>query len=345
MGGEIGVESIPGDGSTFWFTIKVGVVDSESPDSEHIGASVSNTASLTGKRILFVDDNATNRRVLARKARHWGMLPNVAEDALSALKQLRLGLQHTKPYDLVVIDADLPGMSGFDLSAIIPSDVELSYLPIVMLIAYGHRSDSRRAHALGISGYLTKPVREAPLLETLTTILKSAASTFSLLRNQSEQGEDAVCLLPYTIPQQLPSSSKPRILIAEDNVVNQKVTRHQVEMLGYLADVVANGWEVMEALSRIRYDVVLMDCQMPELDGYQATARIRDAETQRSRDGFAPDRIPIIAITANVIARDREMCLAAGMDDYISKPTDVETLRWLLDHWTKSNRVSLCTPK
>jgi PAS domain S-box-containing protein len=336
MGGEIGVVSQPGQGSTFWFTLRMRIV----PDEELLAASQSANrhgqvvaAELVGKRVLIVDDNATNRRILFHQTSQWGMLPELAENGQTALMLLRSAARRGMPYDLVILDFHMPVMDGFDLAAVIKADAHLAAMPLVMLTSFGQLGHRQRARALGLAAYLAKPVRETQLKSTLIDALQpgklpaipATALAATLLAPVATAAPSSVNGAPV-------SAIKGRILIAEDNVVNQRVARRQVEKLGYHVDVVANGLEVLEALTRIRYDGVLMDCQMPEMDGFEATGAIRAQETG-DVGGAEGRHLPIIAMTANALEGEREACLAVGMDDYVSKPVAVEVLAQALERW------------
>lgn len=321
MGGQVGAESEPGQGSTFWLTVQVGLA--EAPRVALTSSTTNDVhVTLAGKRILVVDDNATNRRILCHQASRWGLRPETADNAMAALTQMRDAAHLGKPFDLALLDFQMPGIDGFDLAAIIKSDALIASVPLVMLTSYGHRGHQQRAHSLGIVSYLAKPVREAQLKTTVALALRPPAlqpSSDSTLQMSPPMGLSPA---PPT------ARNLGRILIAEDNIVNQKVARRQVEKFGYQTDVVANGLEAIEALSRIPYDAILMDCQMPEMDGFEATTAIREREARLK----AP-RIPIIALTANALEGERDACLAAGMDDYLSKPVSQEALRTALSHW------------
>jgi len=268
--------------------------------------------------VLIVDDNATNRKILVHQTSSWGMLPTEAEGGQRALELLRVAAEQAKPFDVVLMDLQMPDMDGFELARTIKSDPKISAVPLILMPSFGQRGDGQIARETGFAAYLTKPVRQSQLYDCLVTILNEsetvpAPSSPSKLVTRHTLGE-------------MTASSRSLVLIAEDNIVNQKVAARQIEKMGYRADVAANGLEAVEALSRIPYDIVLMDCQMPEMDGFAATAEIR----RREGDG---KHTPIIAMTANALQGDSEKCIAAGMDDYISKPVRPETLKKVLERW------------
>ena len=311
MGGTIGVESAEGKGSTFWFTARF---EKQTGPVKETHASLSKLKAL---RALIVDDNSTNRKILGHQLETCGMLHDEAESGEAALALLRSATKREKPYDLAILDLMMPGMDGFELAAAIKTDPAIAETPLVMLTSYGERGSSAVAQANGIAAYLTKPVRQSALFESL-----ARAAQGSLFTTHPEKIVSPAPVLPVpvsTVP--LPHSKL--ILIAEDNVVNQKVAIRQLRKLGYRADAVANGKEVLEALARIPYDLVLMDCQMPEMDGYEATAEIRKRQSDARRT-------PVIAMTAHALEGDRAKCIAAGMDDYVSKPVNVEELGRIL---------------
>ncbi|HEY3580751.1 MAG TPA: response regulator, partial [Pyrinomonadaceae bacterium] len=307
MNGQIGVESVPGKGSTFWFTARF--------EKQSAGARVAEPAqNLESLRVLAVDDNATNRQILKHQLESWGMIYTEAGSGVEALELLRAATQRNEPFQLAVLDLMMPGMNGFELARRIKADPALAGIELVMLTSFGERGDVATAQEIGIAAYLTKPVRQAQLFNCLTNVVGASA------------GQEVIpAPPPKPIAKEIPAqvTSNKRLLLAEDNTVNQKVALRQLQKLGYRADAVANGREAVEALGRIPYDLVLMDCQMPEMDGYEATAVIR------RREG-ATKHTWIVAMTANALEGDREKCIAAGMDDYVSKPVKVEDLSAVL---------------
>jgi signal transduction histidine kinase/CheY-like chemotaxis protein len=314
MNGEIGVTSTPGEGSTFWFTaefekqILESVIDAPAKKS------------LDRLRVLIVDDNATNRRILCHQSRCWGMAPTETESGKEALKLLSAGASEGAAYDLAILDLMMPEMDGFDLARAIKATPDIARVPLVLLTSFGERRHSAVAREAGIAAYLAKPVRQSQLFDCLTTVMTNAV--------EQEAANESV--LPGSMRERRSANQTEKrilnklILLAEDNIVNQKVAVRQLQKLGYRTDAVANGREALEALGRIPYDLVLMDCQMPEMDGYEATAQIR------RREGIT-EHIPIVAMTAHALEGDRAKCLAAGMDDYLSKPVKSEELERMLD--------------
>jgi CheY-like chemotaxis protein len=249
------------------------------------------------------------------------MTADLAESGSQALELLRAAATRGKVYDLAVLDLMMPGMDGFELAQSIKTDPEIAAVCLVLLTSFSQRSDAMAAHEAHIAGYLTKPVRQSQLFDCLTSVVGKWADSSrpavapSCISNMATRP---------TLQGVRPTSNK-LILLAEDNIVNQKVAVRQLKQLGYRADAVANGWEALEALGRINYDLVLMDCQMPEMDGYEATAEIR------RREGVGSKHIPIVAMTAHALQGDRAKCIEAGMDDYISKPVRQDELTAVLE--------------
>jgi two-component system sensor histidine kinase/response regulator len=314
MGGEMGVTSTPGQGSTFWFTAKL--------EKQPAGAALASPRieSVENLRVLIVDDNATNRRILSHQLGSWGMIHAEANSGLRALELLRTAAVDGVRYDLAILDLLMPEMDGFELARAIKSDPIIAELNLVMLTSSGVRGDAATAHAAGIAAYLTKPVRQSQLFDCLTTVVSN-----SLKVKESSSVAVPNLITKHNLREGKRMSNK-LILLAEDNIVNQKVAMRQLQKLGYRADAVGNGREAVEALGRIPYDLVLMDCQMPELDGYEATAEIRRLEGSGKRT-------PIVAMTAHALTGDREKSLAAGMDDHITKPVKQEELARVLERF------------
>jgi signal transduction histidine kinase/response regulator of citrate/malate metabolism len=310
MRGRIGVTSEMEKGSVFWFEIELGRVDAAA-------AMLQPTAvPLEGRRTLAVDDNASNRRLLAHLLAGWRMPHAVADSAASALAELRRASAAGTPYELVLSDHHMPGRDGLALAADIRSDRSLRGVPLLLMTSRGELLTSAQMQAAGLSACELKPLHADRLRMTLGRVLSSSSAV-------------PVRAVAEPTPAPPAPGEKAFILVAEDNPVNQKVTVLQLRSLGYAADVVANGREALDALRRGRYALVLMDAQMPEMDGLEATRRIRRAQAA-GEPGFPP-HLRIIAMTANAMSGDRQACLDAGMDDYLAKPVKPADLRGALD--------------
>jgi PAS domain S-box-containing protein len=310
MGGQIGVTSVEGKGSTFWFTARFDKQTSQV-------STQSSVQSLSGLRVLIVDDNATNRKILSHQLSSWDANHDEADSGTRALDLLRSAAAQGAPYDLAILDLMMPIMDGFELARAIKADPVISAVHLVLLTSFGQRGDCATAENAGVAAYITKPVRQSQLFECLTSVVSNLAAEPTIT------DKAAAIITKHTVAE---TKARPHklILLAEDNAVNQKVAVRQLQKLGYRADAVANGQEVLEALGRIAYDLVLMDCQMPEMDGYEATAEIR------RREGTSK-HTPIVAMTAHALDGDRLKCIAAGMDDYLSKPVKQDELERVLE--------------
>ncbi len=289
-----------GPGSIFHFTIRAKVAPMPKP------AYLQDVQpDLRGRRVLIVDDNATNRRILTLQIQAWGMSTRASEFPAEALDWVRQG----DPFDVAILDMQMPEMDGLTLAQEIQRIRNAQALPLVMLTSLGSREAKQEAQTAEFAAFLTKPIKASHLYEILVQIFAKG------VRPEKDATEAHKPLFDSEMGQRWPL----RILMAEDNLVNQKLTSRLLERLGYRADVVGNGIEALEALHRQMYDVILMDVQMPELDGLEATRRIHQ-EIPAAR------RPRIVAMTANAMKEDREACMAAGMDDYLSKPLRVEEL-------------------
>jgi len=301
MGGRIWVESQPGQGSRFQFTVQARVARDAVP------REAAQTADLAGLRALVVDDNATNRRILGELLRRRGVVPILAGGSTEAAEALNRVHESAPTFDLLIIDAQMPETDGFTLVEQLARYVSACKATIIMLASAGQRGDAARLRKLGVAAYLTKPVTESELFDAILTALGAKAGKVEapalITRHSLREGQRQL-----------------HILLAEDNAVNQKLAARLIEKRGHAVSVVGNGGEALTALEKASFDIVLMDVQMPGMDGLEATAEIRRMEESTGQ------HIPIIAMTAYAMRGDRERCLAAGMDGYISKPLRAEEL-------------------
>jgi len=297
MGGRIWVESVPGEGSAFHFTI-------EAQENMNAGPQLraGTQPDLAGRRLLIVDDNGTNRQLLSLQAESWGMVPVAYSNAREALERVQAG----DSFDVAVLDIQMPDMDGVTLAAEIRRLRDARTLPLLALSSIGRKELD--TSTTGFNAFLNKPIKQSQLYNTLVAVLTGVETPEQHVAGSSQFDAN------------LARSHPLRILIAEDTAVNQKLIATMLGRMGYRADVAANGREALEALRRQRYDVVLMDVQMPEMDGLEATGHIR-------RDWDPGEQPRIVALTANAMAEDRDICLKAGMDDYLSKPVQVRELQ------------------
>jgi two-component system, sensor histidine kinase and response regulator len=302
MGGRIWLESEPGQGSTFHFTATFELPQAPSERRER-----HTEVTLAGIPVMVVDDNPTNRRILETTLLQWGMKPTLVEGAVPALAALRRAKEVGIKTLLLLLDAQMPGMDGFSLMEKIRQDPELPIATVMMLTSGGQRGDAARCRELGISAYLTKPVRQWELREAI----------LSVLGMHQDEDKSAKLLTRHTLRQ---TRRRLRVLLAEDNAINRELVVRLLSKRGHSVVVASNGRQAVAALEKENFDAVLMDVQMPEMDGFEATAAIRQKEKPTGK------HVPIIALTAHAMKGDRERCLAGGMDGYVSKPVQPEEL-------------------
>jgi two-component system sensor histidine kinase/response regulator len=324
MGGQIGFESAPGVGSSFWFTAQFEKQRAQTAPASPVRAD------FDGVRVLIVDDNETNRTILHHQVTSWGMRSGSAGSGHEALALLRQAAATGDNYDLAILDMQMPEMDGLMLARVIKSDPLIADIKLVMLTSLSQRTDADLMRESGVVAWLTKPVKQSQLFDCLVATMNADHAPAPERLTGQHSGEQSEPRLSEQLrPASQVAHQSIRILLAEDKLINQKVALNQLQNLGYTADVASNGREAIEALEKKSYDLVLMDCQMPEVDGYEATAEIR------RREGASRHTI-IVAMTAHAMEGDREKCLAVGMDGYISKPVKSEALDAVLKRWGAS---------
>jgi PAS domain S-box-containing protein len=313
LGGQIGVESQPGKGSRFWFTVTF------EKQKEFKEISLTLPSNIHGLRMLVVDDNQTNRAILLKMLESFGCYAEAVEGGAKALQVLKRAAHKEKLFDLVLLDMQMPEMDGGQTLRAIKADPELKDVIVIILTSIGTSGDAVRLEALGCAGYLTKPVKQSQLFDTIITL-------WSWQKTVAKEGLGAIVTYHTTEEQERRGV---HILLAEDNPMNQKLAVTLLEKAGYSVDAVEDGRQVIEAVRRRAYDLILMDVQMPEMNGFEATKIIREMEGDKRHT-------PIIAMTAHAMKGDRERCLQSGMDDYISKPIEPQEFFDAIEKWTKS---------
>ncbi len=306
MGGVMGVESEAGKGSTFWFTVTF----------EHHDRQEQPRLSLRGHRVLVVDDNLTQCELLVEQLSAWGVIAASATSAPDAIEILQKAAEQGTAFESAIVDLKMPGMDGLAMAKVVRSCAPLRDLSLILMSGL---DASVEAESGGFVGFLTKPIRLSNLYDSLMK---------SVVDPKIAPAVVAAQIAPVVVPENTPASMEVQILLAEDMEVNQFVVTETIARYGYTCDIANNGREAVTAVSKKQYDIVLMDCQMPEMSGFEAAIAIRALEVER---GITDRRVPIIALTANAVKGDRERCLAAGMDEYLTKPLNpaklIETIR------------------
>jgi len=308
MGGGIGVESNLGQGASFWFSVVL-------EDSGNIPKLLQAKPSLVGEKILAVDENRTNLKLLGELFENWRIEYKLVSSGSEALQAMKGAVQEGKPYSIALLDMQMPEIDGAQLAALIRENSELGATRLVLLTYQGLRGDAKKMKALGFDDYLSKPIDQSGLYNALLQV----AGTEGTDRREH--------LVTRSTPHQVEQFEE-RVLVVEDNITNQQVARGMLEQFGLQVDVVCNGQEAINVLEEVEYELVFMDCQMPIMDGYEATSTIRD-----EKSNVINHKIPIIAMTANAMAVDRERCKKSGMDDFIPKPVDFAKLHQILQQW------------
>ncbi len=339
MRGRIGVESVSGTGSRFWFQICLEKRPAEA------AARLPMRRTLQGLRVCIVDDSEACSALLGQFAVAWGMQPLAVKDGAQALVSLREHARRDMPFDLMILDDTLPDMTGFELARAIRSVPSSRPPRLVLLASLGERGDGARARAAHFSAYLTKPIRERQLYECLCTVMGTGCEA------AGEPAASPALITAHSLAERR-AKHRIRVLVAEDNPINQKVAVRLLERMGVQADVVPDGKQAVEAVARHAYDLVFMDLQMPVMDGWDATAAIRRLETSgelasrpaadepcgRVKEGAGRRHLPVIALTASITDIDRERCLGAGLDEYVTKPLLLDGLRAVLERWIPEAR-------
>jgi CheY-like chemotaxis protein/anti-sigma regulatory factor (Ser/Thr protein kinase) len=311
MDGEIGVHSVYGQGATFWFEVCL-------PRFSGTVEPLLAVETLRGLHVLVVDDNETNREILYHQLGAWGMLVECVEGGPQGLEALRAARAQQNNFDLVILDMHMPRMDGLGVARAVSADPMISGVPMILLSSVCHAEKNQTMRAAGILRHMTKPARQSELYDCITDLMLGGAEPGQLAGRASEAGS-------------LTDAGKVNghVLLVEDNPVNREVARCMLDNTGCQVECAGNGRDALDILNSRRFDLVLMDCQMPEMDGFEATRELRRMEA----DAGARQRLPVVALTANAMQGDRELCLEAGMDDYLSKPLGQAELAGVLKRW------------
>jgi signal transduction histidine kinase/DNA-binding response OmpR family regulator len=333
MGGEIGVDSVEHEGSTFWFTVRLGLT---SLAESKLQPKTTPDQQLAGTHLIIVDDNQSQREIAQKYLSSLGIRCDAAPDGATAFSILEEAQKRRDPVLAAILDLDMPGEDGFSLAKRILSSKKLRNTRLILLTAFDQRDQAEKAREIGFSAYLTKPVKQTVLINTIKQVMAGGEFQTPGRWTQPVDHNAAIQVERLTESIHKPEQSRGLILLAEDNPANQKLAMIQLQKLGFNAEAVSTGAQAVEKIlaDPERYTLALMDCQMPELDGFEATRQVRAAETRSGK------HTTIIAMTANAMQGDRELCIAAGMDDYLSKPVTLEGLQRVIHEWIEHKQTT-----